>query len=193
MGAKQGFRAIFLLLFVVASVMADVSVSSARDIRFDRAGVVDVVPYIGVARPVVFDYTGTGTYLGDLSNLSGGIQGAYWLNNATAIGVDVGMAPGLETTTWAGSVYVAQNFNAACPIPQYVSVGVGRQGAGYSLDGARTVAYLGVGVRYQPLESPKYGFQAGVKFNSVFDKDCLGDSATRKYATVNVGLVLSMF
>lgn len=190
MVAKQGFFASLLLL---VSVMADVSVSSARDIRFERAGVVDVIPYMGFARPVVFDYTGTGTYLGDLSNLSGGIQGAYWLNNTTNIGADVGIAPALETTTWAGSVYVAQNFNAACPLLQYVSVGVGRQGAGYSLDGARNFAYLGVGVRYQPLESPKYGFQAGVKLNSVFDKDCLGDSATRKYATVNVGLVLSMF
>ena len=193
MGAKQGFFASLLLLFVVVSVMADVSVSSARDIRFDRSGVVDVIPYIGVARPVVFDYTGTGTYLGDLSNFSGGIQGAYWLNNTANIGADVGMAPGLDTTTWAGSVSVTQFFNPTCPIPQYVSVGVGRQGAGYSLDGARNVAYLGFGVRYHPVESPKYGFQAGVKFNSVFDKDCLGDSATRKYATVNVGLVLSMF
>lgn len=193
MDAKQGFFASLLLLFVVVSIMTDVSVSSARDIRFERTGVVDVVPYIGVARPVVFDYTGTGTYLGDMSNFSGGIQVAYWLNNTTNIGADVGMAPGLDTTTWAGSVSVTQFFNPACPIPQYVSIGLGRQGAGYSLDGARNVAYLGVGVRYQPLESPKYGFQAGVKFNSVFDKDCLGDSATRKYTTVNVGLVLSMF
>ncbi len=193
MSAKQGFRAIFLLLFVVASVMADVSVSSARDIRFDRAAVVDIMPYTGFVRPVVFDYTGTGTYLGDLSKWNGGIQAAYWLNNTTNIGVDIGMAPALETTTWSASVCAAQFFNAACPVAQYVSVGVGRQGAGFSIDGARNFVYLGAGLRYQPLESPRYGFHAGVKLNSVFDKDCLGDSATRKYATVNIGLVLSMF
>ena len=110
MGAKQGFFASLLLLFVVVSVMADVSVSSARDIRFERAGVVDVVPYIGVARPVVFDYTGTGTYLGDLSNLSGGIQGAYWLNNTTNIGVDVGMAPGLDTNDVGRFCLCGTNF-----------------------------------------------------------------------------------
>ena len=71
MGAKQGFFA-SLLLFVVVSVMADVSVSSARDIRFERAGVVDVIPYMGFARPVVFDYTGTGYLSGRYVELKWG-------------------------------------------------------------------------------------------------------------------------